>query len=223
MPVVDPVAFLAQLIAWAIPVVLAVTLHEVAHGYVARAFGDATAADAGRLSLNPLAHVDPIGTLLVPGTILIASALLQVSPVVFGWARPVPVNWRRLRSPRLGIALVALAGPGANLLMMLLWAAALKLALTAPGPWTPALIYLGQAGIIANAVIMLLNLVPIPPLDGSRVVTVLLPRPVALLYNRAEPLGLLLLLVLLTSGTLGAVLAPPLRWLTSAVHVAFGV
>lgn len=216
---------LLALAIWALPVVLAVTLHEVAHGWMARAFGDPTAAEAGRLSLNPLAHVDPVGTLMVPGLLLLASGVLNyvsgvsAPPVLFGWAKPVPVDWRRLRPFRLGLASVALAGPGANLLMMLGWALVGQLALLAPQSSGGLLIYMAQAGIIGNAVLMLLNLLPIPPLDGSRVVTVLLPRSLARPYARMERFGLFIVLALLATGLLGAVLGPPLNWLTRSLGV----
>lgn len=212
-----------QLLAWAVPVILAVTLHEVAHGWMARLWGDPTAAEAGRLSLNPLVHVDPVGTLLLPGGMLVASVLLQVPPVIFGWAKPVPVDWSLLRRPRLGIALVALAGPGANLLMLLGWAIVARLTLSFPGEWSPALIYMCQAGIIGNAVLMLLNLIPIPPLDGSRVVSALLPQGLSYAYNSIERFGVVILLVLLASGVLGRLLGPPLDWLTSGVARLFGM
>lgn len=220
---VDVLSLLAHLAAYALPVVLAVTLHEVAHGWMARLFGDPTAAEAGRLTLNPVAHVDPVGTLIVPGLLLIFAAIAGKPPMLFGWAKPVPVDWRRLRRPRLGIALVALAGPGANLLMLAGWTLLMWLAIEAPGPWSPALIYMGQAGIISNAVLMLLNLIPVPPLDGSRVVTVLLPRALARPYASLERYGLVILLLMLATGVLGQVLGPPLGWLMAGVEGLVGV
>lgn len=184
-----------------IPAVLAVTVHEVAHGWVANKLGDSTAAQLGRLSLNPLRHVDPIGTVVVPLTLYLLNA-----GFLFGWAKPVPVNWRNLRHVRRDMALVAVAGPFSNLLMLLGWLLALMVfgehRLVAPMSWT---------GIFFNATIMLLNLLPIPPLDGSRIVTSLLPARAAVGYNRMEPFGIVILLVLMATGVVGAILIPGLH------------
>ena len=191
------------LIAVLFPAVFAVTLHEVAHGWVANRCGDSTAADQGRLSLNPLRHVDAIGTVLVPAVLYLTAG------VFFGWAKPVPVNWRNLRQPRRDIALVAGAGPGANLMMLLAWLA-LYHVLKATGAAT-GLLYMCWAGIMFNATIMLINLIPIPPLDGSRIVTSALPAKAAYLYNKVEPFGLVVLAALLFTNVLGAVLNPILQ------------
>lgn len=193
-----------SLIAVLFPAVFAVTLHEVAHGWVANQCGDSTAADQGRLSINPLRHVDPIGTVLVP------AALYLTAGVFFGWAKPVPVEWRRLRKPRRDIALVAGAGPGANLLMLLVWLAAYHL--LALGHPPAGLLYMCWAGIMFNATIMLINLIPIPPLDGSRIVTSVLPAKLAYLYNRIEPFGLVLLAALLFTNVLGKMMSPIIQW-----------
>lgn len=191
----------------ALPAVLAVTVHEVAHGWAALRLGDTTAADQGRLSLNPLRHIDPVGTLLVPLVLYLTTRGFG-SPIIFGWARPVPVNWQRLHPRRLGIALVAAAGPLANLLMLLAWGSlALGVKALLPGQ-APALIYMCQAGIIFNAAIMIINLVPIPPLDGSRIVSSLLPPVWAWRYNRIGVFGLALVALLLVSGTLGQLMRP---------------
>jgi Zn-dependent protease len=193
-----------EIILTAVPVIFAITVHEVSHGWVAKQLGDDTADRQGRLTLNPIKHIDPIGTLLVPGLMLFLGGFL------FGWARPVPVDWRRLRHPRRDMALVAAAGPGANLLMLILWGLALaagsELGRSSPGA---ALIYMGEAGIIINTVLMVLNLFPIPPLDGSCVVTSLLPRNLAILYNRLEPIGLIIILLLLASGMFNALILGP--------------
>ena len=193
----------AALIAVLIPAVFAVTVHEVAHGWVANRCGDSTAAKQGRLSLNPLKHVDPIGTVLVP------AALYLSAGVFFGWAKPVPVEWRNLRSPRRDIALVAGAGPGANLGMLLGWLVCFHL-IKGTGVGT-GLLYMCFVGIMFNATIMLINLIPIPPLDGSRIVTAALPARAAYLYNRIEPYGLLLLAALLFTNVLGTLLNPVLQ------------
>ena len=189
-------------LAVAIPAVLAVTVHEVAHGWMARLCGDPTAAQAGRLSLNPLRHIDPVGTVLLP-----LALKLMGAPFLFGWAKPVPVNWQRLRPLRLGLALVAGAGPLSNLLMMLGWLLAF-LAL----PKGPLLEGMCWTGVVFNATILTLNLFPIPPLDGSRIVTALLPGRLAVLYNRLEPFGLALAALLLATGAFRAVMTPVLHW-----------
>lgn len=195
-----------QLVAvWMLPVLLAITVHEVAHGWMAQRLGDRTAQMLGRLSLNPLRHIDPIGTVLVP------IALLLLGGVMFGWAKPVPVTKENLRRPERDMALVAIAGPGANLVMALLWLGLLTIGIAlqdASLTTARLLVYLGTAGIIINTVLMVLNLLPVPPLDGSRVVASLLPGPLAYRYGRIEPYGLLVLLLLLVSGYLGRIIGP---------------
>ncbi|MCC7410390.1 MAG: site-2 protease family protein [Gammaproteobacteria bacterium] len=188
-----------------VPILLAVSFHELGHGWAARQLGDDTAFRMGRMTMNPLRHVDPVGTVVVPGLLLLAH-----SPFLFGWAKPVPVDWRRLRHPRRDMALVALAGPAANLLMLAGWLlvalAGLHGALA--GPLAAPLLEMVKFGIMINSVLMLVNLVPVPPLDGSRVVTALLPPPLAIRYNRLEPYGLIILAVLLVTGVLGTMLRP---------------
>ena len=187
----------------------AITLHEAAHGYVARYFGDMTAHAQGRISLNPLRHIDPVGTVLVPAVILIASSVAGGQGLLFGWAKPVPVNYSALRRPRQHMAWVAAAGPGANLAMALAWAAVLKIAiLMADGGAALALGAVARAGIIVNLVLMFLNLLPILPLDGGRIVASLLPRWAAWQYSKLEPWGIPLLLVLLVTNGLNFVLEP---------------
>ncbi|HTG98040.1 MAG TPA: site-2 protease family protein [Burkholderiales bacterium] len=190
---------------YALPVLFAITLHEAAHGYVARHFGDMTAHAQGRISLNPVRHIDFVGTIAVPLVIL----LLSGNKFLFGWAKPVPVNFSALRKPRQHMAWVAAAGPGANLLMALLWVALLKLAVLMPhnGFW----LFVGmmaEAGIVVNLLFMFLNLIPILPLDGGRILASLLPRRAAGQYARLEPLGLPLLIVLLLTNVLNVVLEP---------------
>lgn len=194
----------------AIPAVLAVTVHEIAHGWVALQLGDTTAADRGRLSLNPLKHVDPIGTLLVPAMLYFAGEFFFETKIFFGWAKPVPVQWSRLNPIRPGIAMVAAAGPGANLLMLASWAL-LALVVRHTPLESGVLIYMCQAGIIFNAAIMIINLIPIPPLDGSRIVTAFLPPRLAARYNRIEMFGLALVVLLLVSGGLQRIVGPVLR------------
>ncbi|PWB40117.1 MAG: site-2 protease family protein [Rhodocyclales bacterium] len=202
-------ALIQTLAIYAIPVLLAITLHEAAHGYVARYFGDPTAYLAGRISLNPLRHVDPVGTILVPGAILVASKLIGGSAMLFGWAKPVPVDFARLRHPKKDMLWVAAAGPGTNLLMALAWAALLKATVTMePGLFSAFLAGNARAGIEINAVLMLLNLLPIPPLDGGRIAVSLLPHRLAWQFTRLEPYGLAILLVLLFTDILGRILGP---------------
>jgi Zn-dependent protease len=175
---------LVQTVAiYALPVLFAITLHEAAHGYVARHFGDMTAHAEGRITLNPLRHAELFGTVLVPLLMLYFSSW----KFLFGWAKPVPVNYSALRNPRRDMALVAAAGPAANLLMLLFWAVALKLAVTAP-PGKAAFIVaaMAEAGVTVNLVVMVINLIPILPLDGGRIVMSLLPRQSAVQYARFE-------------------------------------
>jgi Zn-dependent protease len=198
-----------QVAAAVLPVLFAITLHEVAHGWVARLFGDHTAFVMGRLSLNPLRHVDPIGTVALP-----AALLLLGSPYLFGWAKPVPVHFGNLNHPKRDMIWVALAGPGANVAMGILWAVigGLSAALFAPDslPYQ-FLVAMGVYGILANTVLALLNLLPIPPLDGGRVAVGLLPQPASRWVSYIEPFGLPILLVLLFTGALGALLLWPLN------------
>jgi len=188
-----------------IPVLFAITVHEAAHGWMAKQLGDGTAKMLGRVTLNPLRHIDPIGTLLVPLVTFLFTGFL------FGWAKPVPVNWKNLRNPRRDMALVALAGPGANLVMALLWALLIRsgLALGDVSEWVALpLVYMAGAGVLINAVLMILNLLPILPLDGGRVLAALLPPKAALAFSRLEPYGLLIIIALLVTGLLGEVLLP---------------
>jgi len=202
-------ALIQTLAIYAIPVLLAITLHEAAHGYVARYFGDPTAYLAGRIGLNPLRHVDPVGTILVPGAILVASKLIGGSAMLFGWAKPVPVDFARLRHPKKDMLWVAAAGPFTNLLMAVGWAALLKVAsITPENLYTLPMAKMALAGIEINAVLMLLNLLPIPPLDGGRIAVSLLPHRMAWQFSKLEPYGLAILLVLLFTDILGVILWP---------------
>ena len=199
------VSLVQQIAAWLMPVLLAITVHETAHGWVARSFGDRTAEMLGRLTLNPFKHIDPVGTILVP-----ALMLLLPGGFVFGWAKPVPVDWRNFSHPKTDMAWVAVAGPASNLLMAIAWALAARVALGLPAesPVALPLLLMGVAGILINTILMLLNLLPLPPLDGGRVLTGLLPGRYAYLYSRIEPYGLWILIALLMTGILGGVLNP---------------
>ena len=202
-------SLISALAIWALPVLLAITLHEAAHGYVARHFGDPTADLAGRITLNPLRHIDPVGTLLVPASILALSSLFGAGGILFGWAKPVPVNFSRLRNPKADMLWVAAAGPFTNLLMALGWAILFRIALVGePGAYTVPLLKMADAGMQINAVLMVLNLLPLPPLDGGRIAVSLLPHHLAWRFARLEPYGFPILLVLLFTGVLGNILWP---------------
>ncbi len=202
-------SLIQTLAIYAIPVLFAITLHEAAHGYVARHFGDPTAYIAGRISLNPLRHIDPVGTILVPGAILIASKLAGGSAMLFGWARPVPVDISRLRNPKRDMLWVAAAGPAINLVMAVGWTAILKFVTVSPAfVFSLPLAKMAGAGIEVNAMLMVLNLLPIPPLDGGRIATSLLPHGTAWRFARLEPYGFVILLVLMFTEVLGAILWP---------------
>jgi len=197
---------------YALPVIFAITLHEAAHGYVARHFGDNTAYVLGRVSLNPVRHIDMVGTILVPLLILVTSKLLGSGGILFGWAKPVPVDFSALRHPKRDMLWVAAAGPCANLLMAVMWACALKMALLTPhNAFTLPLSLMAEAGITVNLVLMVLNLLPILPLDGGRIAVSLLPHRLAYSFSRLEPYGFPILLLLLFTNTLGIILNPPLR------------
>ncbi|MGB5298125.1 MAG: site-2 protease family protein [Thiogranum sp.] len=199
------VSTVQQIAAWVMPVLLAITVHETAHGWVARRFGDKTAQMLGRLTLNPIKHIDPVGTILVP-----AVMLLLPGGFVFGWAKPVPVDWRNFKHPKQDMAWVAVAGPASNLLMALAWALAARVALgMSTDNWIALpLLFMGVAGIFINTILMVLNLLPLPPLDGGRVVTGLLPAPYAYQFARIEPYGFFILVALLVTGVLGIVMWP---------------
>lgn len=189
---------------YALPVVLAITLHEAAHGYVAKQYGDLTAYAQGRVTLNPLRHIDPIGTIILPLLLLAVS-----SPYLFGWAKPVPVNFGNLRHPKRDMLWVAAAGPGANLLMAFLWALVIKLGLAIPeSNLAEPMILMGKAGIFINAILLVLNLLPLPPLDGGRIAVSLLPHRIAHRYSQIEPYGFIILLILLFTGVLVKIIGP---------------
>lgn len=205
---------------WALPVLFAITVHEVAHGWVARRLGDPTAMMLGRLTLNPIKHIDPIGTIILP------ILMMWMSNFVFGWAKPVPVTWENLKHPKRDMALVALAGPLSNLLMAILWAVIMKIGLSMQGTadWLALpLLYMGGAGIYINSILLVLNLLPIPPLDGGRVLSGLLPGPWSYQLNRIEPYGLFILLALIFTGVLGSIVGPPIHALQTILYGLFGL
>lgn len=201
----EALTLVQKLAALALPLIFAITVHEAAHGWVADRLGDGTARSMGRITLNPIKHIDWLGTVLVP------MGMFALTGFLFGWAKPVPVDPRRLRHPRRDMALVAAAGPGVNLLMAVIWALLIMLGVQlVPGMPTLAvpLVFMGAAGVFINVILMALNLIPLPPLDGGRVVTGLLPLAYARIYAKLEPFGLPILIGLLVSGLLSWFLWP---------------
>lgn len=189
-----------SLLIWAIPVLFAITVHETAHGWVASKLGDHTAKMMGRLTLNPIKHIDPVGTLLVPALLYLSSA-----GFIFGWAKPVPINFNALHSPKRDMLWVALAGPGVNLLMVIGWLIVVAIADTLNVPF---LVLMGGAGIFVNLLLAIFNLLPIPPLDGGRVLSSLLPGRLSYQYDQLEPYGLFILVGLLFLGVFHNVVWP---------------
>ncbi|MGY6274955.1 site-2 protease family protein [Methylomonas sp. MgM2] len=204
----EELTLIQRIVVWVLPVIFAITVHEVAHGWMAKKFGDMTADRAGRLTLNPLKHIDPLGTIIVPGLLLIT-----FTGFIFGWAKPVPVDARNFKNRKTAMMMVALAGPISNLLMALAWALLIRIAVIINVEFVSMpLIYSGVAGITINLVLALINLLPIPPLDGSRVLSGLLPDYWAWRYNQLERFGFLILLLLLITNGLGLILAYPMYY-----------
>ena len=208
------------ILLYAVPVILAITLHEAAHGYVARMLGDDTAWMLGRVTLNPVKHIDPIGTIAVPLGLLILSRLAGGSGLLFGWAKPVPVNFGNLRHPKGDMFWVAAAGPGANLFMALVWALMLKFA----GPLDNPSFFAAMCiqGISINVVLMVLNLLPIPPLDGGRIMVSVLPMQLARPFAQIERFGFILVIVLFATGVLSIVMTPLVNSVVRAIRAVFG-
>jgi Zn-dependent protease len=203
----------------ALPVLFAITLHEAAHGYVARYFGDMTAYQQGRISLNPLVHIDPVGTILLP----ILMYILSHGSFLFGWAKPVPVNFGALRHPKQDMLWVALAGPAANLIMALFWGIWIKIALMSPESYfANPLMEMAQLGVKINVVLMVLNLLPLPPLDGGRIAVSLLPHKMSIKLAGIEPYGMFILIGLAITPVLGWILTPPIIWLITLINFIFG-
>jgi len=205
----DIAALIQTILISALPIIFAITIHEAAHGYAARHFGDPTAWQAGRISLNPIRHIDPVGTLLVPGLILVTSYLASGTAMLFGWAKPVPVNFSRLRRPKADMLWVAAAGPAVNLVMALGWGGLLKLAVLMPlNAYSRPLAEMSVTGINVNLVLMVLNLLPLPPLDGGRIAVSLLPMPMAVKFSRLERWGFPILILLLFTHVLDTIMWP---------------
>lgn len=188
-----------KILIYAIPILFAITVHEVAHGWVAEKCGDTTARRLGRITLNPLKHIDPVGTILVP------LILLWAGGFIFGWAKPVPITWHNLRNPKRDMAFVAIAGPLANLGMALLWNLFAQLTMV------PPILMMAKIGIAVNLIFMILNLIPIPPLDGSRVLVGFLPHSLSYFFQKMEPYGFIILVLLIATGGLNLFLDPILQ------------
>ncbi|HCU05808.1 MAG: peptidase [Gammaproteobacteria bacterium GWE2_42_36] len=206
---------------YALPVLFAIVVHEVAHGWMASKFGDKTALLLGRLTLNPLKHIDLFGTIIIPLVLLMTG-----SGFIFGWAKPVPINPRNFRNPTKAMPWVAAAGPLANLIMALLWAIIAKgglLLLHQQLSFALPIVLMGRIGIDINLVLMLLNLIPIPPLDGSRILMAFLPKQAQYRYARLEPYGLILVLILLMTGLLSSIVWPGITILQSLIYTLFGL
>ena len=211
-------SLLQQITIWALPILFAITVHEVAHGWVARHFGDRTAEMMGRLTLNPVKHIDPVGTIIVP------LALLAMGGFIFGWAKPVPVAQQNLRNPRRDMAIVAAAGPISNILQAIIWGVIAKIAIMANLAYvSEPLALMGAAGILINVVLAVLNLLPIPPLDGGRVLGNLLPPRISDKFDRIEPYGLIILIALLATGVLARIIGPPVMYIRDILFTIVGL
>jgi Zn-dependent protease len=203
---------------YALPILFAITMHEVAHGWTARFLGDPTAASLGRLSLNPIKHIDPVGTVLVPAILFMAGGFL------FGWAKPVPVDMQRLNDPKRDMALVAAAGPASNFVMAFIWAFVMKLAFSMDaGLVQTVLIEMSKVGLIINLVLMVLNLIPIPPLDGGRVLSGVLPNHLSDMLAKIEPYGLFIIFGLLALGALRLFMQGPISFFQTFITKTVGL
>jgi Zn-dependent protease len=212
----DSLTIIQKIFLMGIPILFAIIVHEVMHGVVALRCGDPTAKLAGRLTLNPVKHIDPIGTILLP-----ALLILMKAPFIFGWAKPVPVDWRNLRNPKRDMALVALVGPLSNFVMALIWAFIFKvLLLSAP---TSLFVLMAKTGIYVNVALMVLNILPLPPLDGSRIVASFLPPRMAYHYNQLERYGFIILIILLATHILSAILWPMMLVVLKVISLIVGL
>ncbi|MEI2635355.1 MAG: site-2 protease family protein [Methylotenera sp.] len=205
-----------KICVYALPILFAITVHEAAHGYVAKYFGDLTADRMGRISLNPLKHIDPFGTILLP------AVTVMLGGILFGWAKPVPVNFANLHNPKKDMLWVAAAGPAANFLMAIFWALIIRLSVNVPETIAYPLALMGNAGVSINVVLMVLNLLPLPPLDGGRIAVSLLPHDLAQPFAQIERYGFIILIVLLFTGVLGKILMPVIGLVNSLIFGLLG-
>jgi Zn-dependent protease len=209
---------------FALPVIFAITLHEAAHGFAAMRLGDRTAWMLGRVTANPLKHIDPVGTIGLPLFLLLMSKLAGGPAFLFGWAKPVPVNFNALRHPKRDMIWVAAAGPFANFLMAIVWALVIQTGMALGGGTLGVpLIFMGAAGVFINAILMALNLLPLPPLDGGRIAVGLLPVRTGMLLSRLEPWGFAILLVLMFTGALSAIMLPLMSFFIGLVGLLTGL
>ncbi|MAV30376.1 MAG: site-2 protease family protein [Cycloclasticus sp.] len=216
----DELTLVGRIAIWILPVVFAITVHEVAHGWVASKLGDHTAKNLGRLTLNPINHMDLVGTVIVPGV------LLFLGGFIFGWAKPVPVNWNNLNNPKRDMVYVAMAGPLANFFMAIGWGILMKIGYLLGSSnefFSLPLIYMGYAGVFINAVLMMLNLLPILPLDGGRILAGLLPNKISLEFSKLERFGFPILIVIIAMGWLSNLLGPPVYFLQSSIFKILGI
>ncbi len=209
-------SIIQKIVIYALPVIFAITVHEAAHGYVAKYFGDMTAYNEGRISLNPIKHIDPFGTILLP------ALTIMLGGILFGWAKPVPVNFANLRNPKKDMLWVAAAGPASNFIMAIIWVFVIKFAINAPESIAYPLSMMGKAGISINIVLMVLNLLPLPPLDGGRIAVSLLPNELAQKFSQLERYGFIILIVLLFTGVLSKILDPLIDAVYSLIISLFG-
>lgn len=204
----DELTLIQKIAVWTLPIIFAITVHEVAHGWVAMKFGDRTSQMLGRLTLNPFKHIDLVGTIVVPG------ALLMLGGFIFGWAKAIPVNPRNFKRPKHDMAWVALAGPASNIIMAIIWAVIAKVGYMVLPSYEGVgkfMVYSGMAGVTINLILAILNMIPIPPLDGSRILSAFLPKKFNYYYMRIEPYGFFIILGLMIAGILGALITGPFR------------
>jgi Zn-dependent protease len=204
-----------KIVIYALPVIFAITVHEAAHGYAAKHFGDMTAFDAGRITLNPLKHIDLFGTIILP------ALTVMLGGILFGWAKPVPVDFRRLRNPKKDMLWVAAAGPASNFVMAIFWALMMKFSVNAPEAFVLPMALMAKAGVTINIVLMVLNLLPLPPLDGGRIAVSLLPIKLARPFAQIERYGFIILIILLFSGVLGKILEPLINLVYALISTIF--
>jgi Zn-dependent protease len=209
-------SLIQKIVIYAPPIIFAITVHEAAHGYAAKHFGDMTAYKAGRITLNPLKHIDLFGTILLPTMTILLGGIL------FGWAKPVPVDFSRLRHPKKDMLWVAAAGPASNFIMAIFWVFVIKFAMGAPEAISLPLVEMAKAGISINIVLMVLNLLPLPPLDGGRIAVSLLPMPYAIKFAQIERFGFLILIALMFSGILNKILDPFINAVYALIISLFG-
>jgi Zn-dependent protease len=215
----DPYNLLVKILIYAPSAILAITLHEAAHGFVAKHYGDKTAYMLGRVTLNPIKHIDIVGTIVIPLLILFATG----GKMLFGWAKPVPVNFNNLRHPKRDMLWVAAAGPGSNVVQAMIWAAVAKLLGGTPGIAANYWVSVADAGIVVNVVFAILNLLPILPLDGGRVLASLLPNRASYAYQGTERFGMIILVLLLVTGVLGWILSPLVMLGVVSIYTMFGL